>query len=56
MTQDADFLRIASRTTDHWGIAYCHRTSRSVGDLIRGLILIYEALTPQEMKGRVEFL
>ena len=56
VTHDADFLRIASQTTDHWGVAYCHRSSRSVGGLIRSLIVIYEALTAEEMKGRVEFL
>lgn len=56
VTHDADFLRIASQTIDHWGVAYCHRTSRSVGDLIRSLIVIYEALTAEEMKGKVEFL
>jgi hypothetical protein len=37
-------------------VADCHRSSRSVGDLIRGLIVVYEALTAEEMKGRVEFL
>ena len=56
VTHDADFLRFASQAVDHWGIAYCHRTARSVGEIIRGLILIYEALTPDEMRGRVEFL
>lgn len=56
VTHDADFLRLASGTADHWGIAYCHRTSRSVGEIIRGLILMYEALTWDEMRGRVEFL
>jgi predicted nuclease of predicted toxin-antitoxin system len=24
VTHDADFLRFASRTTDHPGVAYCH--------------------------------
>jgi predicted nuclease of predicted toxin-antitoxin system len=56
VTHDADFLRVASQTTEHCGIAYCHRTARSVGDIIRGLILIYEALSPDEMRGQVEFL
>lgn len=56
VTHDADFLRLASQTADHWGIAYCHRTARSVGEIIRGLILVYEALTAEQMKGQVEFL
>ncbi|HSK78328.1 MAG TPA: DUF5615 family PIN-like protein [Thermoanaerobaculia bacterium] len=56
VTHDADFLRLASGTADHWGIAYCHRTARSVGEVIRGLVLMYEVLTLEEMRGRVEFL
>ncbi|WP_269432771.1 hypothetical protein [Crocosphaera watsonii] len=30
--------------------------SRSMGDMIRTLILIYEVMTPEEMKGTVEYL
>jgi predicted nuclease of predicted toxin-antitoxin system len=56
VTHDADFLRLASRTRDHQGIAYCDKTTRSLGDMIRSLILIYEVLTPEEMVGRVEYL
>jgi predicted nuclease of predicted toxin-antitoxin system len=56
VTHDADFLRLASQSNDHPGIAYCHQTSRSIGEIIRTLILIYEVLTPEEMAGRVEFL
>jgi predicted nuclease of predicted toxin-antitoxin system len=56
VTHDADFLRFASRSSDHPGIAYCHKTTRSLGEIIRSLILIYEALTPKDMAGRVEYL
>jgi predicted nuclease of predicted toxin-antitoxin system len=56
MTHDADFLHIASTTDDHPGIVYCDKTARSIGEIIRGLILIYEVLTLEEMRSRVEFL
>ena len=56
VTHDTDFLRIADRSNDHQGIAYCHQTARSIGEIIRALILIYEVLTPEEMAGHVEFL
>ena len=56
VTHDADFLRRASRDTDHPGVAYCHMGTRSMGQIIRTLILIWEVLTPEEMRGRVEFL
>ncbi|QSJ16465.1 DUF5615 family PIN-like protein [Nostoc sp. UHCC 0702] len=55
-TQDDDFLRIASCTINHPGIAYCKQGTRSVGQMIEGLVLIYEIYTPQEMVGRVEYL
>jgi len=56
VTHDADFLRIASRTSDHSGIAYCHATARGVGEIIRRLILIYEVLAADEIAGQVEYL
>jgi predicted nuclease of predicted toxin-antitoxin system len=56
VTHDADFLRFASSGVDYPGIAYCHKTARSTGEIIQHLILMYEVLTPQEMIGRVEYL
>jgi predicted nuclease of predicted toxin-antitoxin system len=56
ITQDADFLRIAARSTDHPGIAFYSQASRSLGSVIERLILIYEVLTAEEIAGRVEFL
>lgn len=53
---DADFLRIASQTDNHPGIAYAHQDTANIGETIRSLILIYEVLESQEMTGRVEFL
>ena len=56
MTHDSDFLQIASTTNEHPGIIYCDKTARSIGEIIRGLILIYEVLIPDDMRGKVEFL
>jgi predicted nuclease of predicted toxin-antitoxin system len=56
VTDDADFLRFASSTSEHPGIVICHRQVLSTRQIIRRLILIYEVLTPQEMAGRVEYL
>jgi hypothetical protein len=55
-TQDDDFLRIASLTSDHPGIAYCQQGTRSIGQIIESRVLIYEVYTPEEMVGRVEYL
>lgn len=56
VTHDTDFLRMASQDSEHPGIVYCHRTSHSVGETIRRLILVYEVLAPDEIRGQVEFL
>lgn len=56
VTHDTDFLRLASRTAEHPGIAYCHKSARSLGEIIQRLVLIYEVLTPEEIAGRVEYL
>ena len=55
-TEDADFLRLSAVRRPHAGIAYCHQQSRSIGEIIRGLVMIWETLDPEEMRSRVEFL
>ncbi|RUT09135.1 hypothetical protein DSM106972_011880 [Dulcicalothrix desertica PCC 7102] len=55
-TQDTDFLRIASYSQNHPGITYCQKGTRSIGEIISGLSLIYEVFSPAEMIGQVEFL
>jgi predicted nuclease of predicted toxin-antitoxin system len=56
VTDDADFLGAAAHRIDHPGIAYCDRNRRSIGDAIRGLVLLYEEYTAEEMVGRIEYL
>jgi predicted nuclease of predicted toxin-antitoxin system len=55
-TQDADFLRLHQAGADHAGIAYCQQGSRSIGEILRGLILIWELLEPEDIHGQVEFI
>jgi predicted nuclease of predicted toxin-antitoxin system len=55
-TQDADFLRLHAQGVRHAGLVYCHQQTRSVGEIIRTLELIWEVLEPEEMRDRVEFL
>lgn len=55
-TQDTDFLRIHAAGVAHAGIVYCQQGSRSIGEIVRGLILIWELIESEEMVGCVEFL
>jgi predicted nuclease of predicted toxin-antitoxin system len=56
MTHDADFLRFASQSSDHCGIAFCRKDTRTLGEIIRSLMLIYEVFTAEEVHGHVEYL
>ncbi len=54
-TQDADFLRLHATGIEHAGIVYVPQHT-PVGYILRGLMLIYEVLEPEDMKNRLEFL
>lgn len=55
-TQDDDFLRIASKGAEHGGIVYAKQGSRTLGEIIRYLVLMADCLEPSDMKDKVEFL
>ncbi|MDQ6833692.1 MAG: hypothetical protein M3008_09845 [Chloroflexota bacterium] len=55
VTRDADFLRFASQDANHPGIVFWSQTSRSLGEVIQNLILLYEVITAEEMNGRIEY-
>ncbi len=55
-TQDRDFLRIHATGIPHPGIAYCEKDTRTIGQMIQGLIDIWEILDPADMAGHVEYI
>lgn len=54
-TQDDDFLRMHASGRSHAGIVYAPQQT-SIGEVIRGLMIIYQILSTEEMRGQVEFL
>jgi len=56
VTRDADLLRLAHTGVSHAGIAFCTTQTDTVSEIVHGLILVYEVLTPDEMVGHIEFL
>jgi len=56
VTQDTDFLRIAAAGQETPGVAFYPDQGRSIGQVIRDLLLIWEVYEPDEMRNRVEFL
>jgi hypothetical protein len=55
-TEDDDFLVLAAAGVQHAGLAYCRQNTRSIGQIIRELELIWEMIEPDEMKNRIEFI
>ena len=55
LTQDDDFLVLAAASSAHAGIVYAPQGT-SIGQLVRGLMLITEIYTAEDLMGRVEFL
>jgi hypothetical protein len=55
-TQDEDFLAIHASGVSHAGIAFCKKDTLSIGEMIRGLVLIWEVYDAVEMANRVEYL
>lgn len=55
LTQDDDFLRLHAAGYSHAGIVYSPQGT-TVGELIRGLMLIHDILTAEEMVQHVEFV
>jgi predicted nuclease of predicted toxin-antitoxin system len=55
LTQDTDFLVLASEGYPHAGLIYASHQS-SISTIIRGIILIHQVLTADEMAGNIEFI
>jgi predicted nuclease of predicted toxin-antitoxin system len=55
-TQDKDFLRLGAVGVEHAGIVYCRQHKRSIGDIIRGLVEIWENMAPDQMRNWLIYL
>lgn len=56
ITFDQDFLTLHAGGTPHAGIAWCHPTKYTVGQLIRELEILHGVLTAAEMMNNLEYL
>ena len=56
VTHDEDFLTILSQSPQHTGLVFCYKNRRTIGQIIRSLIFIWEALDPEDMQNQVEFI
>jgi predicted nuclease of predicted toxin-antitoxin system len=56
LTHDDDFLTIHGQFPQHAGLVFCYKNRRTIGQIIDGLILIWEALDPEDMQNKVEYI
>ena len=54
--EEQDFLRLHAARMEHRGIAFCDQQRRSIGQIIAGLLLIWEGYEPEVVANRIEFL
>jgi predicted nuclease of predicted toxin-antitoxin system len=55
-TEDDDFLVLTHLGIAHPGIVYCKQMSRTVGEIIKCLELIWELCELEEMRNHIEFI
>ncbi len=55
LTQDNDFLILASEGASHSGIVYS-KQNQSIGKTIQNCVLLVEVVDSDEMQGMIEFL
>lgn len=56
VTCDADFLVEHAGRSEHAGIVYFAKDTRSIRQIIEGLLLVQGAMDPEDMSGYVQFL
>ena len=55
LAQDTDFLRLHARGAKHAGVVYASQQT-PIGEIIHGLMLIYQILEADDMEGHLEFI
>ncbi len=56
ITEDADFLRMSAAGRASPGVIFVRSQHRSIGRVIRNVLLIWEICEQDEMRNRVEFI
>jgi predicted nuclease of predicted toxin-antitoxin system len=54
-TEDDDFLRIHDAGQSHPGIVYSKQGTRSIGEIVRFLLLMSDCLETDDLRGRIEY-
>lgn len=55
-TQDQDFLRLHASGVAHCGMAYRRKDTYTIGEILQGLLLLWEHYDADELFSRIEYL
>jgi predicted nuclease of predicted toxin-antitoxin system len=56
LSHDSDFLRLHTAGRPHAGIVFCRQRSRSIGQIVNSLSLLWRTTTPEKLAGAVIFI
>jgi predicted nuclease of predicted toxin-antitoxin system len=56
VTEDTDFLRMMAAGEESPGVIFVPAQQRSIGRVIRDVLLVWEIYEPDDIRNRVEFL
>ena len=55
-SQDDDFLKLAAEGRGHAGVIYTKQGSKTIGQILDFLELVYTCMSAEEMRDHVEFV
>ena len=56
VSSDADFVERNAVDIGHAGIVFFRKDQRSIGDVVEWLMLVHGTMTPEDMRGHLEFV
>ena len=56
VTCDPDFFELVKSDSEHAGLVYFNKDTRSIGDVVEWLTLIHGAMSAEDMRGKVEYV
>jgi len=56
ITNDNDFLKLASKHPDHWGIIFIVSQRTDIGVIVKRISQLHNLVSAKEFKNQVEFI
>lgn len=56
ITNDNDFLKLAARQTEHWGIVFIVSQRTDIGTIVKRITQLHALINAEEFKNQVEYI